>query len=471
MPATTRKALATSAPHWQGGGQRSWRTVLYAPTGSYKSYRVQFKEPDANGRWDWTGRNAATEAEAREIYAQVERALADGSPLPAAAPVAASHTFGALRDDYLDELRARGRAQRTVEGRESVIRAHVIPVLGETGLVRDWRAEGSRRVMAKAAETCESALRLRDVRAVLVQLRNRAWKAGWLQKGIDPLDGVEAPKTQELHGAGTGYVPPSARPEPGMVAAMVAACTELGPQWRMPLFGLKVQVAAYGGLRLGEQHGLRVWDLDVVLTAGPDGGEPVLGGSVFVNGSWTQPRAKDSPQPFRGPVKNHRLHEVPLPGSVMAQLLVRAREVLGLPADASVQTVQAAIRRERARRGQLVGRADRWWAWQPEDLTGEAWLFVDTSTGLPPRTEYHNHVWHKARRAAAKAQPVDEWPLDIPYRNLRHFAATHWWHDTCGYDWEVVAAFLGDELTTVLSHYVRAGADALAKAVRDMAGR
>ena len=49
----------------------------------------------------------------------------------------------------------------------------------------------------------------------------------------------------------------------------------------------------------------------------------------------------------------------------------------------------------------------------------------------------------------------------IVYRNLRHHAATKWFHEQMGEPWEVVALYLGDKLTTVLNHYVRAGEDAL----------
>jgi hypothetical protein len=49
----------------------------------------------------------------------------------------------------------------------------------------------------------------------------------------------------------------------------------------------------------------------------------------------------------------------------------------------------------------------------------------------------------------------------VPYRNLRHHAAS-FWHDELHREWADVAAWLGDQLTTVISHYVRSGADALA---------
>ena len=53
----------------------------------------------------------------------------------------------------------------------------------------------------------------------------------------------------------------------------------------------------------------------------------------------------------------------------------------------------------------------------------------------------------------------------IVYRNLRHHAATRWYHEELGEPWEVVAQYLGDNLTTVLNHYVPAGEDALRDSV------
>lgn len=61
------------------------------------------------------------------------------------------------------------------------------------------------------------------------------------------------------------------------------------------------------------------------------------------------------------------------------------------------------------------------------------------------------------------------WPQFIAYRNMRHHAAT-WWHDELGLEWPDVALFLGDNLTTVLDHYVLPGADALAGAVKRLQG-
>ncbi len=102
----------------------------------------------------------------------------------------------------------------------------------------------------------------------------------------------------------------------------------------------------------------------------------------------------------------------------------------------------------------------------PED---ELWLFLDTVTGLPVKPEMHNERWHRARRWVDENDPDNAWPRTIVYRNLRHHAATKWFHDELGESWEVVAQYLGDKLTTVLNHYVRAGEDALRDSVGKLA--
>jgi dihydrofolate reductase len=106
---------------------------------------------------------------------------------------------------------------------------------------------------------------------------------------------------------------------------MAAAADKLcGPEGtdpvmtRLPLFGTKIRVAGCGGLRLGEQNTLRA--IDVFFDRG----------YVHINGSWITPRAQAG---FRGPVKNHTLHEVPLPRSLMHdELLPRVKELIDLPA-------------------------------------------------------------------------------------------------------------------------------------------
>ena len=450
LMARVKRVLATGRPRDLDGGLRPWRAALYAPGGRYRLYRVTFKEETADG-WSWTSRTAPTEDEARRIFAGVERALDARTTAPARARVQRERTVGALADLYLEDSRARGKAARTIEQRESRLRVHIRPVLGDVP-VTQWRVTHSRQVIAGAQERgVRSVGRLSDIRQDMAAMRRLAWREGWLPRDVDPLDGLALPRQQQLQGAGRGYVPPEHRPERRQVDAMAAAADELvvsGPAElrRLPLFGTQIRVAGYGGLRLSEQHALRA--IDVFFDRGV----------VSVNGSWTQPRQRDS-IPFRGPVKNGVVHDAPLPRSVRAQLLPRCAMLLGLPASATEAEVTRAQTAERVRRGKLATSPDRWWELHV-DPAEELWLFIDTETGRPPRTELLNDRWHRVRRWLARHDPENAWPSFVPYRNLRHHAAG-FWHDELQREWADVAAWLGDQLATVIAHYVRSGTDAL----------
>jgi len=75
-------------------------------------------------------------------------------------------------------------------------------------------------------------------------------------------------------------------------------------------------IRGFGGLRLGEQNGLRAIDLFFYR------------GYAQVNGAWVMPRKSPG---YRGPVKNNVLHEVPLPRSLLHDELVpRVKELFGL---------------------------------------------------------------------------------------------------------------------------------------------
>jgi integrase len=451
------KVVATGRVRTLGGGQRPWRATLYAPSGRYGSFRIRFKE-ELDGGWIWAWRTASNEDEARRIFDAVENALDGFTPPPPTAAVSKERTGDALAGLYLADSRARGKAVRTVEQRESKLRRHICPVLGPVP-VAQWRLTHSRQVIAGAqARGVRSIAVLADIRQDLAAMRKLAWREGWLSRNIDPLDGLALPRRQELHGAGRGYVPPELRPERRQVDAMAATADRLcinGPEplRRLPLFGTQIRLGGYGGLRMGEQLGLRA--IDVFFDRGV----------VHVNGSWTQPRTLDA-APFRGPVKNGMLHEAPLPGSLFGQLRPRCAELLGLSPDAGEQEIVRAQTGERIRRGKVGGSPDRWWEAEI-DPADELWIFIDTSTGLPCRTELLNDRWHRVRRALARDDPDTVWPKYIPYKNLRHHAAG-FWHEELGRDWADVAAWLGDKLATVLGHYARSGTDALVDAASQL---
>ncbi|KQW45962.1 hypothetical protein ASC77_18815 [Nocardioides sp. Root1257] len=457
--------LAQGKPRTLGGSARPWRVRLYAPEAGGTKYQVMFRAPAGDGEpWRRVLRRANSESEARRIFQQAEAALDTERETPARADVRAARTIRMLGEEYLKDSVERGKQPRTMEQRQSRLNAHILPTIGEVPVAR-WRVEHSRQVMGKGSKTIFSNRGREDLRGQLAAMRKLAWRLGWLERSVDPLDGLEIGRSTVLHGATAHYVDPRLRPETRQVRAMADAADELCGHdgtdplmTRLPLFGTKIRVAGFGGLRLGEQNGLRV--IDVFFDRG----------YVHVNGSWTTPRGQAG---FRGPVKNHSIHEVPLPKSLMHdELLPRVKELLDLPRTASLQQVVNAQETERQRRASLAAldrdRSLAWWNYpvSPED---EHWLFVDSVTGLPVKPEMHNERWHRVRRWVEQNDPDNAWPQTIVYRNLRHHAATKWFHEELGESWEVVAQYLGDKLTTVLNHYVRAGEDALRDSVGKLA--
>lgn len=461
------KLLAQGKPRTTDGSSRPWRVRLYAPAPGTNKYQVFFKAPAGEGEpWKRVLRRAASEEEARRIFAQAEAALDFEQAMPVGADVRASRTIRMLGEEYLRDSIDRGKQPRTMEGRVSRLNAHILPTIGDVPVTK-WRVEHSRRVMEKGSKTLFSQRGREDLRGQLAAMRKLAWRLGWLDRSIDPLDGLEIGRANVLHGATAQYVDPRLRPETRQVKAMAAAADKLcGPEGtdplmtRLPLFGTKIRVAGFGGLRLGEQNALRA--IDVFFEEG----------YVHVNGSWSTPRGAPG---FRGPVKNHTIHEVPLPRSLMhEELLPRVKELLDLPAKASLQQVINALEAERHGRASLAAREKdqnlAWWNY-PVSSDDELWLFVDTVTGLPVKPEMHNERWHRVRAWVEENDPDNAWPKSIVYRNLRHHAATKWFHEELGEPWEVVAQYLGDKLTTVLNHYVRAGEDALRDSVRKLSSR
>ena len=435
---------------------------LYAPEAGGTKYQVMFRAPAGEGEpWKRVLRRANSEAEARKIFEQAEAALDTEQEAPARADVRASRTIRMLGEEYLKDSIERGKQPRTMEQRESRLNAHILPTIGDVPVTK-WRVEHSRKVMEKGSKTIFSNRGREDLRGQLAAMRKLAWRLGWLDRSIDPLDGLEIGRANVLHGATAQYVDPRLRPETRQVRAMADAADKLcGPDGtdplmtRLPLFGTKIRVAGFGGLRLGEQNALRA--IDVFFDRG----------YVHVNGSWITPRGQAG---FRGPVKNHTLHEVPLPQSLMHdELLPRVKEA-ARPCPPRRRSSRSSTHKrpsgndEQTLAAREPDKSLAWWNY-PVPTEDELWLFVDTVTGLPVKPEMHNERWHRVRAWVDENDPDNAWPRTIVYRNLRHHAATKWFHDELGESWEVVAQYLGDKLTTVLNHYVRAGEDALRDSV------
>jgi hypothetical protein len=104
------KLLAQGKPRTLGGSTRPWRVRLYAPSQGSNKYQVYFKAPAGEGEpWKRVLRRAASEEEARKIFAQAEAALDTEQATPVGADVRASRTIRMLGEEYLKDSIERGK--------------------------------------------------------------------------------------------------------------------------------------------------------------------------------------------------------------------------------------------------------------------------------------------------------------------------------------------------------------------------
>jgi hypothetical protein len=66
--------------------------------------------------------------------------------------------------------------------------------------------------MTKGGKTIFSMRGREDLRGQLAAMRKLACRLGWLDRSVDPLDGLEIGRQTVLHGATTQYVDPRLRP-------------------------------------------------------------------------------------------------------------------------------------------------------------------------------------------------------------------------------------------------------------------
>ena len=182
--------LAQGKERRLGDSGRPWRVRLYAPSAEGKSFQVFFKSPTEDGEWKRVLRRANTEKDARKIFDLAEKALDNELSLPASAPERATRTIEALAAEYLADSEQRGKTVRTIQGRESRVNAHIIPAIGSIPVAK-WRVEHSRKVMERGSKTIHSVRGREDLRGAMASMRKLAWRLGWLDRSIDPLDGLE----------------------------------------------------------------------------------------------------------------------------------------------------------------------------------------------------------------------------------------------------------------------------------------
>jgi hypothetical protein len=133
------KLLAQRKPRPSAGISRPWQVQLYAPSVGSHKHQVFFKAPAGDGEpWKRVLRRAASEEEARKIFAQAEAALDTEQAMPVGADVRASRTIRMLGEEYLRDSIERGKQPRTMEGRESRLNAHILPTIGDVPVTK-WR--------------------------------------------------------------------------------------------------------------------------------------------------------------------------------------------------------------------------------------------------------------------------------------------------------------------------------------------
>ena len=126
------KLLAQGKPRTLGGNTRPWRVRLYAPGAGTNKYQVYFRAPAGEGEpWRRVLRRAASEEEARKIFAKAEAALDTERETPVGADVRAARTIRMLGEEYLKDSIERGKQPRTTEQRESRLNAHPLPTIGD----------------------------------------------------------------------------------------------------------------------------------------------------------------------------------------------------------------------------------------------------------------------------------------------------------------------------------------------------
>jgi integrase len=414
---------------------RRWRVSVLEG----KRPRVVYLDPETGKR---TSRSPAPGQSLDDLFDQVEKALDARVVLSQKDPTTSGvRDMRALAARYIQWLETQGRAHSYIEKVDHIIKRWVLPSIGDLP-VKDWGPEESQAIISAVRAAGLSSGWVEQVGVALSGLRKTAWRrsggVAWLPRTEDPLEGVGYSRTSAVSGQHRDYVEPARRPTLAQVQSAIAAARIRDAKTGNHL-ALQIQIAAFCGLRLGEQMALRAVDVHLEDR------------ELSVNGSWAQPRLRDGVrvEPFRKTTKTKMSRRTPYPASMHSALVVRCAEALGLPADTAEADVIAAQKAARS-----------------AGSDNEAWLVPCAATGRPYTKEGHNDEWHRVVRLTktrAKAGEGVEWPRTIEYMNLRHHAAT-WWHNDIGLAWEEVALFLGNDIATCLAHYVRAASDSADRA-------
>lgn len=393
---------------------------LRGPTDSFDRYRVTWPDP-VTGKISTVTHHDLESADAAYEQA-VAYVTAAGSPAGAKRDGRrrTEVTVDDLFEMVLERWKLKGRAYSYTNSRKGVYTTWVQPVCGHL-TVREWGStdEYCLRVMASARKAGRAPATLQNIGALMRFIVSVAHKRKVLDTSWDPMDDVVYVSRSLSDKESTTYVPPTARPETVMVRNLADEFGNQGATDGRGWLDLMPKIGGFGGLRTGEL--LALWPEDVFY----DG--RVL--TVGVNRAWTD--AEDGGYEL-GPPKGKRRRTVRLPRSLAEDLTRRAAEVAK--------------------------------AHGPQAL-----LFPGPKGPTEPFTQDElRRLFEKcARRAGWECTPdrrdkngklVKGHPV-IPWRNLRHHAAT-WMNEELGLPWILVSRTLGHAtLSFTLDRYVRPGAD------------
>lgn len=451
------------------GSSRAWRVRAY----DGRRPRVTFLNPALDWKRDQVYVAAGDDASLAKQFERVEHLI------DAVEAGTAGRTVGEVcRLLHIDWDRSSTLQEDTKDGRLSFTRkwiCSVVPTVERQGiLLAEWGVEAwdtalSRKYLAAVAATDElGPARLEDLRTHLASIRNKAQDLGWMARDNDPLRGVKVPKvrngTPEQNGR-IGYVPQGMRPSTAAVETLLSVASAAANVPGRHIDPLQLRVGCYMGLRLSEQLGVAVEDLEVTRGGGAGGKDGV---EVIVGGAWLSPRRSD---PFWRPYpKNGKWRPVPPPASLVEQLLDQAGKALGLPPGTDRDALVTAIEdcRTRFAAWYHLGRQR-----DSVQMPARHYLFVDPRTGVPWEQEKFNQLFRELRSStldlAREDDAITPWPLHIPYRNARHHTAM-WWRrqlpEATDEDWTLVAKMLGNSPDTCRKHYVVLGEGAYEAARR-----
>jgi integrase len=372
--------------------------VPTADHGKGDRWQVRYRDSLGVQRKENFDRKPAADARAKVIGGeQVRGDVVD--------PSAGRVTFREFAEDW---RRTRQHDVPTSIRVESELRRHVYPVIGSRSLrelaarpsiLQAWIAG-----MALAPNTIR--LIITDVSAIL----NTAAADGIVSRNPLRTTGISRPKV------------PEHRAQPWTLDQVTAVADAIGAMTHAARYAALPYLGAGTGMRQGELFAVAVDDIDFLRRR------------VHIR---RQVRYLQAHRPAFAPVKNNKVHSLPLADSLTPILSEHIRRYPPVEVTLPSRTLDG----------------------EPET---HALLFTAASGKVTSRSNFNEHVWRPALAAAG---------IERNRRNgchvLRHTAASAWL--AAGVDLPTVASYLGDTIAVVARTYAHmtAGADDRARAALD----